>query len=146
MEQLSGNGVQTTELTVRFLHPRFSWGPAILKVWRDDHTHSTKTNIKEKQQIFDILHNIYYRSTPLPSPTNTEAINLHRDHRATYIPYTTYTDRDSLSIDAITPDETKQPPPPLSTPRYGQAYKDKEPTTLHYYTKTQTKLRNMEMN
>ena len=77
------------------------------------------------------------------SPTNTEAINLYGDHRATYIPHITYTDKDSLFIDDITPDETKQPP--LSTPRYGQAYKDKEHTTPHYYTKIQTKLQNMEM-
>ena len=58
---MSGNGVRTTELTVRFPHPRCSWGPAILKVWRDDHTYSTKTNTKEKQRIFNILHSIYYR-------------------------------------------------------------------------------------
>ena len=52
---MSGNGVRTTELTVRFPHTRCSWGPAILKAWRDDHTYSTKAKIKEKQRIFDIL-------------------------------------------------------------------------------------------
>ena len=79
--------------------------------------HTAPKPIPKKNSEFSTFYTVSTTDRPplftTHSPTNTEAINLHRNHRATYIPHITYTDKDSLFIDDITPDETKQPPPCL---------------------------------
>ena len=77
--------------------------------------HTAPKPIPKKNSEFSTFYTVSTTDRPPPPftthpPTNTEAINLHGDHRATYIPHITYTDKDSLFIDDITPDETNKPP------------------------------------
>ena len=67
---MSGNGVRTTKLTVRFPHPRCNWGPAILKVWRDDRTYSTKTNTKKNSE-FSTFYTVSTTDRPPPLSQHT---------------------------------------------------------------------------